>query len=137
MKVPSASVWRLRAAIIAIAALPLSVHAQDSTHHRTAQSGDPIDTNRIGVMSFAVVRQRLVLLGYRDISVVSSERGLVTTNARKNSRSVAVRLDPQTGVVTEYKGIFERRPEGVMLRVPNGKYIRPDTGVLRRVYPRD
>ena len=112
--------------------VPAAARAQDSTlHGMTVQRGGPIDTNRIALMSPMVIQQRLKMLGYSEVQVVGSERRLVTANATKGRRAVAVRLDPNTGKVTEHKGRFVRRPEGVMLRALDGKYIRPDTGFVR------
>ncbi len=114
---------------------PAIARAQDTVPRHdgmTMQRSGPIDTNRIGLMSPVVITQRFRMLGYSDVEIVGSERRLVTVNGMKGKRAVAAQLDPITGRVTEYKGRFERRPEGVMLRAPDGKYTRPDTGVRRR-----
>jgi hypothetical protein len=128
---------RFAAALLVLAAFaslaPAAARAQDSTGHGMAvERGGPLDTNRIAVMSPMVIQQRLRMLGYSNVRVVGSERRLVTANATKRQRAIAVRLDPYTGKVTEYQGRFERRPEGVMLRARDGNYIRPDTGLVRR-----
>ena len=80
-------------------------------------------------MSVAVVRQRLAMAGYREISVVSIERGLVTTNARKNTRnagnpnwnhvnrktkrhsSLTVRAHHNVGHVNQRRMVFSCCPE--------------------------
>jgi len=125
----SAAVRALPAFVLLV---PVAARAQDSTvHGMTVQRGGPIDTNRIAIMSPMVIEQRLKVLGYADVRVVGSERRIVTANATKGRRAVAVQLDPYTGKVTEHRGRFERRPEGVMLRALDGRYIRPDTGLVR------
>ena len=114
---------------------PASARAQDTMPRHdgmTMQRSGPIDTNRIGLMSPVVIKQKFKMLGYSDVQIIGSERRLVTVNGMKAGKAVAVQLDPITGHVTEYKGRFERRPEGVMLRALDGRYTKPDTGVRRR-----
>ena len=114
---------------------PAFARAQDTIPRHddmTMQRSGPIDTNRIGLMSPVVIKQKFKMLGYSDVQIIGSERRLVTVNAMKAGKAVAVQLDPITGHVSEYKGRFERRPEGVMLRALDGRYTKPDTGVRRR-----
>ncbi len=114
---------------------PALARAQDTIARHdemTMQRSGPIDTNRIGLMSPVVIKQKFKMLGYSDVQIIGSERRLVTVNGMKAGKAVAVQLDPITGHVTEYKGRFERRPEGVMLRALDGRYTKPDTGVRRR-----
>ncbi len=114
---------------------PALARAQDTIARHdgmTMQRSGPIDTNRIGLMSPVVIKQKFKMLGYSDVQIIGSERRLVTVNGMKAGKAVAVQLDPITGHVTEYKGRFERRPEGVMLRALDGRYTRPDTGTRRR-----
>ena len=114
---------------------PTAARAQDSVIRHdgmTMQRSGPIDTNRIGLMSPVVIKQKFKMLGYSDVQIIGSERRLVTVNGMKTGMAVAAQLDQITGKVTEFRGRFERRPEGVMLRAPDGRYVRPDTGVRRR-----